>query len=108
MSLPNVAFKVTGAGASPVYTCNNFAPYFNVGYGTLISATATYSIQYTFDDVTADGYNPSSGNWFVVSGASSITTATSGTFTIPCRGIRLNVSSSTGTVTLQLQQAGTQ
>ena len=105
MALPNVSYTVTGAGTSPIYGCDNFQAPFNIGYGTTISATATFKIEYTFDDITADGYVASSGTWFTVSGTSG-STAVSGSFTIPCRGIRLNVSASTGSMTLFLQQAG--
>lgn len=105
MAFPNISYTVTGAGTSAIFACDNFQAPFNVGYGTTISATATYSLQFTFDDITADGYNPASGTWFTISGTSG-STAVSGSFTIPCRGIRLNVSASTGSVTVFLQQAG--
>ena len=105
MSMPNVAFTVTGVGTSPVYACDNFQAPFNVGYGTTISATATFKLEFTFDDVQADGYTPASGTWFTVTGTSG-STAVSGSFTIPCRGMRLNVSASTGSMTVYFQQAG--
>lgn len=106
MAFPNISYTVTGAGTSTVYACDCFKAPFNVGYGTTISATATYSLQFTFDDVTSDSFNASTATWFTISGTSG-STAVSGSFTIPCRGIRLNVSASTGSVTLYLQQAGT-
>ena len=105
MSMPNVAFTVAGAGTSPVYACDNFMAPFNIGYGTTISATATFKLEYTFDDVQADNYNPATGTWFTVTGTSG-STAVSGAFTIPCRGMRLNVSASTGSMTVYFQQAG--
>lgn len=106
MSLPNVSFTLTGAGTTPVYACDNFMAPFNIGYGTTISATATFKLEYTFDDVQADGYNPATGTWFTISGTSG-STAVSGSFTIPCRGIRLNASANSGYMVLYLQQAGT-
>lgn len=105
MSMPNISYTVTGAGTSPVYACDNFIMNFNVGYGTTISATATFKLEYTFDDIQAEGYNPSTGTWFTVTGTSG-STAVSGSFTIPCRGMRLNVSASTGTMTVFFQQSG--
>jgi len=105
MTMPNISYTVTGAGTSPVYACDNFQAPFNIGYGTTISATATFKLEYTFDDVQADGYSAASGTWFTMSGTSG-STAVSGSFTIPCRGIRLNVSASTGSMTLYVQQAG--
>lgn len=105
MALPNVSFTVTGAGTSPVFACDNFQNPFNVGYGTTISATATFKLEYTFDDVTADGFSAGSATWFTVSGTSG-STAVTNSFTIPCRGMRLNVSASTGSMTVYFQQAG--
>ena len=43
--------------------------------------------------------------WFTVSGTSG-STAVTNSFTIPCRGMRLNVSASTGSMTVYFQQAG--
>lgn len=106
MALPNISYTVTGAGTSSVYACDHFISPFNIGYGTTISATATFKLEYTFDDVEADNYNPATGTWFTISGTSG-STAVSGSFTIPCRGIRLNVSASTGSMTVYFQQAGT-
>ena len=106
MSMPAISWTVTGTGTSPIYGVDNFQAPFNVGIGCTISATATYSVQYTFDDIQADGYVASSGTWFTSSDFSSATTSKAASFTIPCRGIRLNVSASTGSVTIQIQQAG--
>ena len=105
MAMPNISYTVTGAGTSPIFACDNFQAPFNVGYGTTISATATFKLEYTFDDITADSYVASSGTWFTMTGTSG-STAVSGSFTIPCRGIRLNVSASTGSMTVFFQQAG--
>ena len=105
MAMPNISYTVTGAGTSPIFACDNFQAPFNVGYGTTISATATFKLEYTFDDITADSYVDSSGTWFTMTGTSG-STAVSGSFTIPCRGIRLNVSASTGSMTVFFQQAG--
>ena len=105
MSMPNISYTVTGTGTSPVYACDNFQAPFNVGYGTTISATATFKLEFTFDDITAEGYSPASGTWFTVNGSSG-TAAVSGSFTIPCRGMRLVYVSGTGSVTGYFQQAG--
>ena len=104
--MPAISWTVTGTGTSPIYGVDNFQAPFNVGIGVSISATATYSVQYTFDDIQADNYVPASGTWFTSSDFSAISAAKGASFTIPCRGIRLNVSASTGSVTIQIQQAG--
>ena len=105
MTMPNISYTLSAAGSSPVYACDNFIAPFNIGYGTTVSGTPTYAIQFTFDDVQADGYNPATGTWFVVSGTAG-TAAVSGSFTIPCRGLRLVFVSGSGSVTGYFQQAG--
>lgn len=106
MSMPAISYTVTGTGTSPVYATDHFQSQFNVGLAVTISATATFSVQYTLDDIMADGYNPATGTWWTMSNFSSLSASTAGNFTIPCRGIRLNVTASTGSVTIQIQQAG--
>lgn len=106
MSMPNISYTVTGPGTTPIFACDNFQAPFNVGYGTTISATATFKLEFTFDDITAEGFSAGTATWFTVSGTSG-STAVSGSFTIPCRGMRLNVSASTGSMTVYFQQAGT-
>jgi len=105
MAMPNVSYTLSAAGFSPIYACDNFQAPFNIGYGTVLSGSPTYAIQFTFDDVQADGYNAATGNWFVISGTAG-TAAVSGSFTIPCRGLRLAYVSGTGSVTAFFQQAG--
>jgi hypothetical protein len=106
MAMPTVSYTVTGVGTSPIYAVNNFGVPVNIGLGLTVSATATYTIQITFDDITADGYVASSGTWFTETGFGTATTSKYGLLTTPCRGVRLNVSASSGSVTMQVQQAG--
>lgn len=106
MSLPVVSWTVTGAGTSPVFACDHFQAPFNVGVGVTISATATYTVEFTFDDVMANGWTPATGVWFTDATFGTATAKKAASLTIPCRGIRLNVSASTGTATISIQQAG--
>mgnify|MGYP006289456333 CR=1 FL=1 len=106
MSMPATSWTVTGTGTSPIYACDHFQAPFNVGIGCTISATATYSVQFTFDDIMSDTFSAGSATWFTASDFSAVSTSKAASFTIPCRGIRLNVSASTGSVTMQVQQAG--
>lgn len=104
--MPNVSWTVTGAGTSPVFACDHFQAPFNVGVGVTLSATATYTVEFTFDDVMADGWTPSTGVWFTDTSFGTATAKKAISFTIPCRGMRLNVSASTGSATIYFQQAG--
>lgn len=104
---------VTGVANSPVIPLDHRAQVFNVGIECLVSATATYNVQYTLDDI----YNPSvTPTWFNV----TTTIPTSGTVltgasanqvasvTVPCSAMRLNVTASTGTVTITILQTSGQ
>jgi len=82
---------------------------FNVGVGVAVStgASLTYSVQYTFDDVWAPGFSPSSAVWYSLISMSSKTASTDGNFAYPVTAIRLNVSVyGGGTATMTVIQAG--
>jgi hypothetical protein len=82
---------------------------FNVGVGVAVPAGAslTYSVQYTFDDVWAPGFSPSSAVWYTNSSLGTKTTSLDGNYAYPVTAIRLSVSVySSGTVTMTIIQAG--
>ena len=105
-------FVITGAGVSVPFPLDTDVENFQVGLGAKISATATYTVEYTMDDVFPDVNNgdaqfvPASATWYPVTGMSAATTNTVGNFVVPVAAVRLNVASSTGTVTLAIIQAG--
>jgi len=72
---------------------------FNVGFGCVISATATYTVQHTFDDIYNTAITPT---WFNNSIATAQTTNKDGNYAFPVAAIRLSVTASTGTVTITL------
>lgn len=98
---------VTGVANSPVIPLDHRAQVFNVGIECLVSATATYNVQWTMDDV----YNPPVGGitWFTLPAPFSAATANAiGGLTTPASALRLNVTASTGTVTITVLQASGQ
>lgn len=100
-----VIYTVTGVGNSPVYAMDLYISPANVGLAVTVSGTITYTVQYTFDDVFAAGYNPATGNWFnhpTLTGSSSANS----NIAYPATGIRLNTSAGTGSATLTIIQAG--
>lgn len=108
MAMPSIVLSQTGAGSSTYWTPDYFKDVFNVGLQAVVSGTViSYNIQYTLDDTTASGYAPASGNWFNVPNFSALSASAAGNFTIPCRGVRINLVTGTGSVTLNIQQAGT-
>ena len=96
----------TGTGRSTICVVDDFQTPFNVGIAVTISATATFTVEYSLDDPNAEGYSAASATWFVAPGFTSGSAAVAGALTIPCRAISLNVSASTGSVTAKIVQAG--
>lgn len=96
----------TGTGRSGICVVDDFQTPFNIGIAVSISATATFTVEYSLDDPTAAGYDPATAAWFVAPGFTSGSAAVAGALTIPCRAISLNVSASTGSVTAKIVQAG--
>lgn len=100
------ALTKTGTGRSAICVVDDFQTPFNVGIGVALSATATFTVEYSLDDPNAAGYSAASATWFVAPGFTSGSAAVGGALTIPCRAICLNVSANTGTVTANIVQAG--
>ena len=96
----------TGTGRSTICVVDDFQTPFNVGVAVSLSATATFTVEYSLDDPNASGYNPSTANWYVAPSFTSGSAAIAGALTIPCRAVCLNVSANTGTVTAKIVQAG--
>ena len=99
------SYTVTGVGNSPVYALDVYISPANVGLAVIVTGTITYTVQYTFDNIFATGYNPASGNWFnhpTLTGSSSANS----NIAYPATGTRLNTSAGTGTATLTIIQAG--
>lgn len=100
-----VVETVTGVANSPVIPMDHRAQYFNVGIEVVVSATATFNVQVTLDDVYDSTITPT---WFNITGFTAGTTNAIGNLTIPVSAIRLNVTASTGSVKLTLLQSSGQ
>lgn len=96
----------TGTGRSAICVVDDFQTPFNVGVAVSLSATATFTVEYSLDDPNAAGYNPATASWYVAPGFTSGSVGIAGSITIPCRAICVNVSANTGTVTAKIVQAG--
>jgi hypothetical protein len=95
-----VRVTVTGVGVSPVIVCDWRATAFAVGLGVVVAGTATYTVEYTFDDVFAAAFNPASATWFPHQDLTGQTANKDSNLAFPPTGVRLNVTSGTGVVTL--------
>ena len=80
----------------------NISP-FNVGFGAVVSGTATYSVQHTFDS-PATGFT----TWFSHPTIAGEESSADGNYAFPVTGIRVLITAATSgsSVTLNLIQAG--
>lgn len=101
-----VTYSITGVGTSSVCPTDHYVSPFNVALNVVVSGTITYTVQYTFDDVFAANYNPSTGNWTNHASLTAQTTTKDSNIAYPVRGIRLTTSAGTGVATLTIIQAG--
>lgn len=99
----------TAAGAlSPIILNNLNGSPFNVGLGVVLSpgATLTYTVEHTFDDVFASGFNPATATWFPNATLTAQTTSKDSNYAYPVTAVRLNVTAWTsGTATITVIQA---
>lgn len=101
-----VTYSITGTGVSGVYPPDHYVSPFNIALGVLVSGTVTYTVQYTFDDVFAANFNPSTANWVDHPSLTAQSATKDSNIAYPVRGIRLNVTAGTGTTRLTIIQAG--
>jgi hypothetical protein len=94
--------SVTGVAISPIIVTNTYLNPFNIGMGAVVTGTATYTVEHTFDDTTT----VASPTWFPNSTLTAQTTSKDANYAYPVRAVRLNVTAGTGTVVLTLVQAG--
>ena len=108
-----VVVKQTGVGASGFQALNPDIAPFQVSFGCVVTGTATFSIQYTYDNPNTgpDGVigawpaQSKTPNWFDVTTLKDKTANADGTLTAPVFGWRLNLTAGTGTVTVTVIQA---
>jgi len=104
-----IRVTVSSATTSAVLPLDQYISPFNIGLGVSLSAGAslTYTVQHTFDDVWAAGFDPATASWFNHATMASKTTSFDGNYAYPVTAIRLNVTVYTsGTATLTAVQAG--
>ena len=104
-----IRVAVSSATTSQVVPLDQYISPENVSVAVVLSAGAslTYKVQYTFDDVFAANFSPSTAAWFDHATLVGKTASADGNFAFPVTGIRLNVTPYTsGTATMNVLQAG--
>lgn len=96
---------ITGTGTGAWLPLDPNQVPFSVGIGAVVSATATYTVEYTYDDIQGThGALVASPTAFPSSFASGATTNKDGSLSWPVRAVRLRVTASTGNVVMTVLQ----
>ncbi len=104
---PVVITKSTTGATAPV-PLDYYTAASKASIEVLVTGTVNYTVQDTFDDVFADGYDPSTGNWTSSNDGSLVgaTTTQKATYIGEPRAIRVLVNSGTGSIRFTvIQQA---
>lgn len=91
----------TGTGSSPAIVVNTNVSPANIGFGVVVTDTANYTVQHTFDD-PAVGFT----TWFPHPTVLALDANADGNYAFPVTGVRLTVNSGGGTATMNFVQAG--
>jgi hypothetical protein len=96
--------KQTGAGTTAWIPLDPRAQVFAVGMGAVVSGTATYTIEYTFDAIMDPLYT-ATPTAFPHATMVNQTASSAGNFAFPCTAVRINQASGSGSVTLTILQS---
>lgn len=95
-----------GAVTSNIVALDTFSTQFQVTIGCAVTGTVNYTVQYTLDNVLADGYLPSSGTWFNITDLASKTATLSAIVDYPVTAVKLVQNSGAGSVVMTVLQTG--
>lgn len=95
-----------GTKTSNVYPPDNYVSPFNVAISVLVTGTATYTVQYTFDNVFSATYNPATGNWTNHPSLTAQTATKDSNIAYPVTGVRITQTAGAGSVICTFIQAG--
>lgn len=100
--------SLTAIAVSAPIPVNHYSENASIGVGVkIVGGTATYSVQHTFDDVFAAGFNPATAKWYDHATLVAQTTDKDGNYFAFPVAIRLNVTAIAGaTVTMTLVAGG--
>ena len=103
-----VRVEVTGVAVSVPIPIDQYQAPTNIGLAVdILSGTATYTVEHTFDDVWDPAFNPATAKWFPHPTLAAQTADADGNYAAPPIACRLNVTiSSGGIVRFTVVQAG--
>jgi len=101
-----VTVSQTGAGSSSLIAADYIQTPFNASISTVVSGTVNYTIQHTFDDIFASGFNPATATWYDHDNAIMVnaTANQNSNYNFPIRALKILQNSGSGTTTLTFIQ----
>ena len=94
----------SGTEASSVAPLCHFVGRFNVSVNTVVTGSATYTLQFTADNPFASNFVPASANWKSHPSMTSSTISEIVEFTAPVRAVRINQTAGAGSVSATVIQ----
>ena len=101
-----VTLTTTGVQASAACPLDIYIAPFQVTLDVILNGAATYTVEYTNDDVFVKGFNPATANWIPHADLTAKAAAAQGTLISPVRAVRLNQTAGAGSAILRVIQAG--
>lgn len=97
-----------GAKATPVIPLDIYLTPFNVSLQVTVVGAATYTVEFTNDDVFAVGYDPdgATANWTPLDGQTDAIANANSTLISPVTAVRMRQTLGDGSTTLRVVQAG--
>jgi hypothetical protein len=102
-----ITLTTTGVQVSAVCPLDIYISPFNVTLDVVLNGAATYTVEYTDDDIFAKTFNPATANWIPHADLTAKAAAAQGTLISPVRAVRLNQTAGAGSASLRVIQAGT-
>jgi hypothetical protein len=80
---------LTADGSTPVYPVNHYSSNSEIGLGVDVLGAATYTVEHTFDNVFATGFDPATAKWYAHPTLAALSADADGRYFAPITGIRL-------------------
>lgn len=101
-----VRLTTSGVSVSAVCPIDQYLNPTSIALGLIITAPATCTVEYTYDDVFSPTFNPATAVWFPHPTLTAKAANADGNFAFPPRGVRLNQTAGAGSAVLVIDQAG--
>lgn len=95
-----------GAITSGIINLDYWVSPFNVALSVKVTGVVNYTVQYTFDNVYADGYVAASGNWVNHPSMTAQTATLDSNIAYPVTAVRIVQNSGNGSCLFTVIQAG--